>query len=122
MGVYRDLDVYKCSFKAAIAIYRFTLTLPKYLQYDISDDLRRAARSVPSNIAEGYARGKSGADIKNFLKTALGSNDEVLFNYDFILALDLIDKEKYKKAVIEYKIIGVGIRKLIEFIKTNSVN
>lgn len=98
--------------KAAVATYKFTLTLPKYLQYDIADDTRRAARSIPSNIAEGYGRGKSNADIINFLKTALGSCDEVLFNFDFIFLLGLIDEEKYEKARVEYTKIGVGIRKL----------
>lgn len=80
MGTYKELDVYKRSFNAAVAIYKLSLGLPDYLQYDVVDDLRRAARSIPSNIAEGYGRNKSSADICNFLRTALGSNDEVLRN------------------------------------------
>jgi len=98
-----------------VAIYKFSLTLPKYLQYDIGDDIRRSARSVPSNIAEGFARNKSDRDKINFLKTSLGSNDEVLFNLEFILMLDLIEKDRYEKAKAEYKIIG---SELVSLIKT----
>lgn len=117
MGTYKDLDVYKRSFRAAIAIYKHSLTLPKYLQYDIADDIRRAARSVPSNIAEGYGRDKSSADIINFLRTSLGSNDEVLFNLHFIKSLNLIEEEKYTKAVAEYTIIGSELTSLIKTLK-----
>jgi len=111
---YKDLDVYSRSFKCATAIYKMTLDLPKYLQYDIADDIRRAARSIPSNIAEGYSRSKSSKDIINFLRTALGSNDEVLFNLDFLEALNLIKKERFEKAKEQYKIIGSELHNLIK--------
>src|SRR3989339_1515350 len=83
MATYKDLDVYQRSFACAIAIYKMSLEFPRYLQHDLADDIRRAARSIPSNIAEGYGRDKSSKDKINFLKTALGSCDEVLFNLNF---------------------------------------
>ncbi len=113
MSTHKKLDVYQRSFKAALAIYKFSRTLPNYLQYDIADDIRRAARSVPSNIAEGYGRNKSNKDIINFLKTSLGSNDEVIFNLEFIYALKLIEAKRYDKAIKEYEIIGKQLNKLI---------
>ncbi len=117
MGTYKDLDVYNRSFKAAIAVYKLTSSLPQYLQYDIADDIRRAARSVPSNIAEGYARGKSNKDIINFLRTSHGSCDEVLFNLEFLYNLGLIEKERYEKARSEYMIIGAGLNSLIKTLR-----
>ncbi|MFA6427612.1 MAG: four helix bundle protein [Candidatus Magasanikbacteria bacterium] len=117
MGTYKDLDVYNRSFKCSIAIYKLSLELPKYLQYDIADDIRRAARSIPSNIAEGYGRDKSSADKINFLRTSLGSNDEVLFNLEFIFQLGLIKRERYEKAVEQYTIIGAELFKLIQTLK-----
>ncbi|MFA6426935.1 MAG: four helix bundle protein [Candidatus Magasanikbacteria bacterium] len=116
MGNYKKLDIYQRSFRASIAIYKLSLELPKYLQYDIADDLRRAARSIPSNIAEGFGRNKSDKDKINFLRTSLGSNDEVLFNLEFIKELKLIDDERHNKATIEYNKIGSGIIHLIEAI------
>jgi four helix bundle protein len=114
MNTYKELDVYQRSFKGAISIYKLSLELPKYLQFDIADDIRRAARSVPSNIAEGYGRQKSNKDITNFLRTALGSNDEVLFNLEFMMSLNLIEQARYNKAIDEYTIIGKQLTNLIK--------
>jgi len=72
---YKDLDVYKRSYKLALRIYNFSFKLPKELQYDLGDQIRRASRSIPSNIAEGYSRNKSVKDKINFLNDALGSNE-----------------------------------------------
>lgn len=114
MATYKDLDVYQRSFKNAIAIYKLSLELPKYLQYDIADDIRRASRSIPSNIAEDYGRSKSNKDIINFLRTSLGSCDEVIFNLEFIYKLGLIKQNRYDIAIEQYKIIGSELFKLIQ--------
>lgn len=96
MGTYKELDVYKRSFQSAVAIYKYSLGMPKFLQFDIADEIRRAARSIPSNIAEGYARNISHIDKKHFLKIAIGSNDEILFNLEFIYELQLIETAQYE--------------------------
>src|SRR3989338_8688828 len=114
MGTYKDLDVYQRSFNCAIAIYKMSWTLPSHLKFDLADDIRRAARSILSNIAEGYGRDKSNKDKINFLRTSLGSCDEVLFNLEFIFKLNLINEDKYKKAVEQYTIIGSELSKLIK--------
>ena len=53
---YRELDVYKRSYKLALEMHDVSKRIPKELQYDLGDQLRRASRSVPANIAEGCAR------------------------------------------------------------------
>lgn len=113
METYRDLEVYKRAYKLALEIYKFSFTLPKELQYDIADDLRRATRSILSNIAEGYGRRKSNKDTVSFLKISLGSCDEVLFNLDFLRDLDLISEEKYRHFSEEYTICSKQLNKLI---------
>jgi len=54
MGGYRDLKVYERSYTAARAIYKMTETFPKEEIYGITNQMRRAAVSIPMNIAEGY--------------------------------------------------------------------
>src|SRR3989338_8020624 len=81
---YKDLEVYKRSYRLTLEMHNFSLKLPKSLQFDIADQIRRASRSVASNIAEGYARARSNKDKINFLRMALGSNEEMLFNLDFL--------------------------------------
>jgi four helix bundle protein len=73
---YRDLVVWQNSIKLAKTVYQLTLKFPKQETYALADQIRRAAVSVPSNIAEGQAR-KAPADFKRFLHIALGSLAEV---------------------------------------------
>ena len=111
---YRDLEVYKRSFRLALEIHKFSLSLPKILQFDLADQIRRASRSIPSNIAEGYSRNKSSKDKINFLNDSLGSNDEMLFNLDFMYASELLDEEEFNNWKSEYTICGKQLYKLIE--------
>lgn len=110
---YRDLEVYKRSYKLALEIHRFSLTLPPYLQYDLADQIRRASRSIPSDIAEGYARNQSIKDKTVFLKRSLGSVDELLFNLEFLKDTDLITKNKFEYFYSEYTICGKQLTNLI---------
>jgi four helix bundle protein len=73
---YRDLLVWQRAIQMTIAIYRLTSGFPKEEQYGLTSQLRRAAVSVASNIAEGYGRGTRG-EYKQFLGMARGSNYEV---------------------------------------------
>lgn len=56
MGGYRDLQVYERSYTAARAIYKMTEKFPKEEIYGMTNQMRRAALSIPMNIAEGYAK------------------------------------------------------------------
>ncbi|GAB4493668.1 MAG: four helix bundle protein [Anaerolineales bacterium] len=73
---YRDLIVWQNGIKFAKDVYCLTQKFSKQEIYALSDQIRRAAVSVPSNIAEGQAH-KSPADFTRFLHIALGSLAEV---------------------------------------------
>ena len=66
MSGYKELKVYKRSYKAAKAIYEMTVGFPNEERYGITNQLRRAALSIPLNIAEGYAREKVRRNSKDF--------------------------------------------------------
>jgi four helix bundle protein len=72
MAGYRDLLVWQSAMQIAEDIYRLTENLPKHEMYSLTNQLRRAAISVPSNIAEGHGR-NSLKDFNHFLGIALGS-------------------------------------------------
>ncbi len=113
MAIYKDLNVYKRSYKLAIEIHKFSLTIPVYLKYDLADQIRRASRSIPSDIVEGYARNQSKKDKIVFLKRALGSCEEMLFNLQFLQDVSLISKEKFNYFSSEYTICGKQLTNLI---------
>jgi four helix bundle protein len=69
---YRDLIVWQDAIKLAKAVYGLLQKFPRQEMYALSDQIRRAVVSVPSNIAEGQAR-KAPAEFRHFLHIALGS-------------------------------------------------
>ena len=73
---YKDLTVWQKSMDLTEEIYRLVKKLPKEETYALSDQMRRAAVSIPSNIAEGQGRG-SGNEFRNFLSIANGSLSEL---------------------------------------------
>lgn len=73
---HHQLDVWKNAMTLAETIYDITSTFPDSERFGLTSQLRRAAVSVPSNIAEGAARGSS-ADFIRFLYIARGSLSEV---------------------------------------------
>ena len=76
MKTHRDLDVWKEGIELATLIYKLTDTFPKEERYGLSDQLKRSAVSIPSNIAEGAAR-HSSKEFVQYLYIALGSASEL---------------------------------------------
>jgi len=69
---YRELKVWQKSYRLCLDLYRITKKFPKEEIYGLTSQIRRAAVSIPSNIAEGYGR-KTTADYLRFLYIAYGS-------------------------------------------------
>src|SRR5260370_16926660 len=83
VGSYRDLRIYQQSYEAALEIHQVTLRFPAFERGELGSQLRRASKSVPINIAEGYGRKRSAVDFKGFLGIALGPWDESSVFLDF---------------------------------------
>jgi four helix bundle protein len=73
---YRDLEVWKRSIALVTDIYGATSQFPPAENFGIEQQIRRAAVSIPSNIAEGQFR-NSAKEFKQFLSIALGSAAEL---------------------------------------------
>jgi four helix bundle protein len=73
---FRDLEVWNLSMDLTIQIYAVTSEFPKHEIYGLSSQMRRAAVSTPSNIAEGSVR-STRKDFRQFVLIARGSNSEL---------------------------------------------
>ena len=94
MKTHKDLDVYVKAIDFVTEIYKATSTFPKSELYGLTNQIRRAAVSIPSNIAEGSARqGKK--EFKNFLSIAQGSLSELDTQMELALLLDYVPPDKF---------------------------
>ncbi|MHC4362161.1 MAG: four helix bundle protein [Planctomycetota bacterium] len=73
---YKELHVWKKGIDIVDSVYSIAQNLPENAQYGLASQIRRSAVSVPSNIAEGFARGHT-AEYRQFLRVALGSCAEL---------------------------------------------
>ncbi len=73
---HKDLDVWKKSMDLVMDVYRDTQTFPKEEVYGLTSQMRRAAVSIPSNVAEGASR-NSKKEFCRYLYIALGSASEL---------------------------------------------
>ncbi len=76
MKTHKQLDVWKDSINLTIAVYQITKRFPSQEQFGLTNQLRRAAVSVPANIAEGAGR-LSPKEFQHFLRISTGSLSEV---------------------------------------------
>jgi four helix bundle protein len=73
---YKDLNVFRESYKLALDVSRAARTFPPPEQFELVKQLRRAARSIPANIVEGWAKRASAPEFKRYLLMSIGSCDE----------------------------------------------
>jgi four helix bundle protein len=95
MQNFRELKVWQKAHTFVLAIYTASAKFPAAERYGLTSQLRRAAVSIPANVAEGSVR-SSDADFARFLHIALGSASEV--DYYLLLARDLqfLDSSTYQ--------------------------
>lgn len=96
MRDFRQLRVWEASHKLTLEIYKITIDFPKEELFALTNQMRRSASSIPTDIAEGCGRG-SNKDYAKFLQIAMGSAYEL--DYQLLLSKDLgyIDTSKYNE-------------------------
>jgi len=115
MQDFRKLAVWIKSHELTLRLYALTVAFPREEVYGLVSQLRRAAASVPANIAEGCGRGGR-ADMARFLQIALGSASEL--EYHLLLARDLnyltnADHEAAAREVTEIKRMLTGLARRV---------
>lgn len=115
MKDFREILVWERSHALTVEIYRLTRSFPREELFGLTSQMRRAASSIPANIAEGCGR-DGDAELKRFLNISLGSACEL--DYFVLLADDLeyIPRDKAKSLASETleirRMLGGFIQKL----------
>lgn len=114
---YRDLLIWQQSMELVTETYDLTRSWPKEELFGLTSQVRRAAVSVPANIAEGYGR-ESRASYLNFLRIAQGSLKELETLFEVAVRVGLDSEERVKarlhKCASVGKLLKLLIRKLSE--------
>ena len=108
---FRDLSVWQKSMELAKATYEFTDNLPNDEKYGLTSQLKRAAVSIPSNIAEGQGRDSS-KDFLRFLSVARGSLHEVITQIELCILFGLAKREQASSLLTDCDEIGRMLRGL----------
>ena len=113
---YRELLVWQKAKALAVDVYRSTERFPRNETYGLTSQLRRAAISVPSNIAEGQGRLTAG-EFSHFLGQARGSLLELETQLDIALDLKYLDRNQQQTLAQEiYQVLGL-LNRLIESVR-----
>ncbi|MDD5085171.1 MAG: four helix bundle protein [Candidatus Omnitrophica bacterium] len=112
---FKDLIVWQKSYSLVLEIYKATKEFPKFETYGLVQQMRRAAVSLPSNIAEGYGR-RHKAEYMQFLSMAYGSLAELETQY--LLAIDLNYMEKSESIGALLKEVGSMLYRILNPLKT----
>jgi four helix bundle protein len=105
---FRDLLVWQRAIQMCVTIYRLTDGFPRDELYGLTSQIRRAAVSVPSNIAEGHGRLSTG-EYRQFLGIARGSNFELQTQLEIARALGFGDP----KIISEAESLSFEVGKMI---------
>ena len=115
-GSYRDLTAWQQSIELVISIYECTRQFPKEEQYGLVSQLRRAAVSVASNIAEGKGR-SSDKELVLFLHHALGSICEIETQLTIAARLEFLPTEESARLGAKAREVAKVLNGLINALK-----
>jgi len=111
---FKDLIVWQKSYKLVLEIYKITKNFPRTEIYGLSQQMRKTAVSIPSNIAEGYGR-KHKAEYKQFLSIAYGSLLELETQYSLAVDLKYVGKCEFIENLL--KEVGAMLYRMLNPIR-----
>lgn len=108
-----DLEVYKEGFQLSIEIEELLKTYPSSEKFLLSDQMRRASRSIPAQIAEGYARREALKDFQRYIRDCVGESNEMMNHLLLSKHKGYVKKLGYVDELIErYTVLGKKLTNL----------
>ena len=100
---FRDLEVYRRAFEAAMKIFQITKGFPAEEKYSLVDQIRRASRSVCANISESWRKRQYIAVFKNKMTDSMQEASETQCWLEFSLSCQYINQESFDSLDDEYE-------------------
>ncbi len=115
---YKDLNVFREAYKLALEISREARNFPGYEQFELAKQVRRAARSVPANVVEGWAKRSSTLEFKRFLSISIGSCEECKFWLEMSRDEGLLEAKRCEDLTNRFNLVGAMLKSLWKHWKT----
>lgn len=115
---FRDLQIYEDSFDLMVRIHDLVKQFPIYERKDLADQMRRASKSIPANIAEGWSKRTYEKDFKRHLDVALGSANEMEVHIETAKSLHYLEAAICDELLIRYNHLGGKIENLRKIWRT----
>jgi len=113
---YEELDVWQKGVSLAIEVYKVTELFPRSERFGLTGQIRRAATSIPANIAEGWGRGSTKEYIQ-FLLVARGSLLELETHLVISQKLNYVKEEQFEDLKMQTRRIGRMLNGLIQALR-----
>ena len=110
---FRELTVYQKAFEQAMRVFEITKRFPKEEQYSLTDQIRRASRSVCTNIGESWRKRRYPAHFVSKLTDADAEATETMVWLDFSMNCRYLDKKDHTELSAEYDEIGKMLGSMI---------
>jgi four helix bundle protein len=117
MGDFHQLMVWQKSHRLALEVYRVTTSFPKSEVFGLTSQARRAAVSIPANIAEGCGRGGD-PEFGRFLRISIGSASELEYHLLFAHELGYLNEADYATVASATGEVKGMLRRLIAHLTT----
>jgi len=111
---FRDLEVYKESYQLMLLVHEAVKKLPVFERNDLASQMRRASKSCPANISEGWAKRRFEKEFKKYLFSSIGSCNEMVVHISFAKDLGFWKPEFCDDLLKRYDIVGKQLTRLLQ--------
>ena len=111
---YEDLEAFQRAMALLKPVHKLALKFPEFERFDLTSQTRRASKSVPTNIAEGYGKRRSARHFKSYLESSIGSANEMVVHLQVAQCLEYVTQEETDPLIAEYRVVGRMLVRLME--------
>jgi four helix bundle protein len=119
MKSYKELEVWQRAVELTVLVYRLTERFPAAEKFGLVSQIRRAASSVPANIAEGWGRGST-KEYVQFLLISRGSLMELEPHLIVASRLDYLNQQHLDQLQHETQATGMMLNRLIQALRSRA--
>ena len=110
---HEDLEAYKLSMDLLVRVHDVCKRLPPEEKYELGSQMRRASKSIPANVAEGFSKRASVNEFKHYMRTAMASANEMETHLHVTERLGYLPSAELGELIDGYNHIGRQLNRLI---------